>query len=672
MTDGSAWPVLTTGVLGDEARKVLDAIAGGVILQDRRGFAVYANEAALELIGLSFDEISGAAPIRERWRATNEQGADLGLEEQPAAAALRTGEMQQLLVGITLPDGDRRWLWNEAVPIAGPSGQSELVISSFIDLTARRLAEERLELAIDAGRIGIWDWNITTNELAWSDHVERLFGLAPDEFEGTFEAFLMRVHPDDRQPVREAISTAVQQGGRYETELRVVWPDGSVHWLLAVGEVYRNTEGAPARMLGVTRDVTVRREVELERESNEQRLSFLIEATTVLSSSFEYEATLGRLSHLVVPLLADWCAIDLLGENRSFRRVASVGAHPGPDDDAALLSVPERVRAGASELRSHVTGGELGDLRSLIVAPLMSRGHVVGALWLGISGSGRRYDVDDQMLVEELARRAALAVENARLYEDRRRVADTLQASLLPPTLPSVPGIDIGAAYRASGEGNDIGGDFYDVFEIGGGAWAAVIGDVCGKGTGAAAVTGLARHTLRAVALRGETPSRVLSLLNDVILGEESDDRFLTAVFCRIVPTGEGARVVLARGGHMPPLLRRADGTVRALGHPGLLIGSLPNVTLADDSVELGPGDVIVLCTDGVTEARSADAIFGSERLRDLVAGCEGLDAQAIADRVKDAALDFQPGLSRDDVAVLVLRVAGEVTLSAGGGSKRP
>ncbi len=658
MTDGSAWPVLTTGVLGDEARNLLDAVAGGVILHDTRGFAVYANAAALDLIGLTFAEISGAAPIREGWRATNEKGDDLGLEEQPAAAALRTGEKQQLLVGITFPDGDRRWLWNEAVAITGRTGRPELVISSFIDLTARRTAEERLELSIDAGRIGIWDWNITTNDLVWSEHVERLFGVAPDKFEGTFEAFLTRVHPDDRQLVREAIAIAVQQGGRYDTELRVVWPDGSVRWLLAVGEVHRNLDGVPVRMLGVTRDITARREAELERESNEQRLSFLIEATTVLSESFEYEATLGRLAHLVVPLLADWCAIDLLGEDRSFRRVASVGAEPA-GDEAALVSVPRRVRAGGSELRSDVAGGELGELRSLIVAPLPSRGDVVGALWLGIAASGRRYDVDDLMLVEELARRAALAVENARLYEDRRRVADTLQASLLPPTLPSVAGIDVGAAYRASGEGNDIGGDFYDVFEIGGGAWAAVIGDVCGKGTGAAALTGLARHTLRAAALRGDAPSGVLSLLNDAILREQSDDRFLTAVFCRIVPTDDGARVVLARGGHLPPLLRRTDGTVRPLGHAGLLLGSFPDVNLADDTIELDPGDVIVLCTDGVTEAPSADGIFGPERLRDLVAGCGGLDAQAVADRVKQAALDFQPGLPRDDVAVLVLRVPG-------------
>src|SRR3989442_2158429 len=155
-----------------------------------------------------------------------------------------------------------------------------------------------------------------------------------------------------------------------------------------------------------------------------------------MSESYEYEATLSQLAHLVVPLLADWFAIDLLDDDRSFHRIASVGADPAWTEVPALMSVPRRVRAGASELLSDVTVGSLADVRSLIVAPLTSQAQVIGALWLGISVSGRRYDVDDLMLVEELARRAALAVENARLYEDRRRVADTLQASLLPPTLP--------------------------------------------------------------------------------------------------------------------------------------------------------------------------------------------------------------------------------------------
>jgi serine phosphatase RsbU (regulator of sigma subunit) len=278
-------------------------------------------------------------------------------------------------------------------------------------------------------------------------------------------------------------------------------------------------------------------------------------------------------------------------------------------------------------------------------------------VWLGITMSSRRFDIDELLFVEELARRAALAVDNARVYEDRRRVAETLQLSLLPPTLPSIEGVELGAAYRASGDGNDLGGDFYDVFEVGDGTWAAVIGDVCGKGPGAAAMTGLARHTLHAVARRGDPPSRVLSRLTDAIVLEPHEDRFLTAVLCRIEPRADGVRLALARAGHPMPVLRRRDGSVRAIGPPGVLLGSLAHVELTDEAVDLAPGDLVVLYTDGVTEARNREEILGSDRLRELVENCGGLDAQAVAVRIQDAALEFQPGPPRDDVAVLVLRV---------------
>jgi PAS domain S-box-containing protein len=657
VTDGSGWPVLAQGVLGDEARNLLDAVSGGVILQDGRGIAIYANQAALEMIGLTFEEISAVVPIRAGWQATDERGTVLGIEEQPTMAALLTGKTQQVLVGITLPDGERRWLWNEAVPVVGPSGRPELVISSFVDLTERRRVEERLELAMDAGGIGIWDWDIPADELVWTENVERLFGLQPGEFEGTFDAFMARVHPDDREPVHHAVASAIEQGGTYDTQLRVVWPDGSVHWLIAVGEVFRDAADVPARMLGITRDVTARRKAELEREDNERRLSFLIEATTVLTQSLEREDTLERLAHLVVPLLADWCAIDLHEPDGRFHRVASVVVQPEPPALPPARVVPISVRSGTSELRTDLEDAEGSGLHSLIVSPLTARGAVLGALWLGTGVSGRRYDVDDLILAEELARRIALAVENARLYDDRRRVADTLQSALLPPELPVIPGVDIGAAYRPSGDGVDLGGDFYDVFELRDGAWAAVIGDVCGKGAGAAAVTGLARHTLHAVARRVTAPGRVLALLNDAILQQDVDDRFLTAVFSRIEPTDDGARLVLARGGHVPPLLFRPGEEVRPLGEPGLLLGSWPDVELVDEVVDLLPGDVVVFCTDGVTEARDKDEIFGLDRLRQLVNICSGLTATEIAERVKDAALEFQPGLPRDDVAVLVLLV---------------
>jgi serine phosphatase RsbU (regulator of sigma subunit) len=294
---------------------------------------------------------------------------------------------------------------------------------------------------------------------------------------------------------------------------------------------------------------------------------------------------------------------------------------------------------------------------SLMAVPLRARGRSLGAIWLGASRSGRRYSEEDLATAEDLARRAALAVDNARLFQERRRVADTLQASLLPPHLPVIAGLELASVYQAAGEANEIGGDFFDLFETPQGAWALIIGDVCGKGTDAAAVTGLARYTVRAAAMRERTPSGVLEMLNEAILRQGHDERFCTATFALVQPARSGARLTLSRGGHMAPLLLRRDGAVEAIGHAGMLIGLFPDPDLADDTAELGQGDVLVLCTDGVTEARGPEGIYGAGRLRDLVAGCRGMGAKEIARRIEQSVMQFQEGRPRDDLAVLVLRV---------------
>jgi sigma-B regulation protein RsbU (phosphoserine phosphatase) len=185
-----------------------------------------------------------------------------------------------------------------------------------------------------------------------------------------------------------------------------------------------------------------------------------------------------------------------------------------------------------------------------------------------------------------------------------------------------------------------------------------VVGDVCGKGPEAAALTGLARHTLRAAAMQENQPSAILTVLNEAILRADADERFCTAVYARLqrVPGGDSVRMTLACGGHPLPLVLRADGRVEAVGRAGMLIGSLPDPDLADVQVDLGQGDVVILCTDGVTEATGEAGFFGAERLRALVASCLGLDADGVADRVVDEVLSFQANRPRDDVAVVVVR----------------
>jgi sigma-B regulation protein RsbU (phosphoserine phosphatase) len=248
------------------------------------------------------------------------------------------------------------------------------------------------------------------------------------------------------------------------------------------------------------------------------------------------------------------------------------------------------------------------------------------------------------------ARRRAEASE-----ERARALAETLQASLLPPELLEIPGLDVAGAYRPAGDGYEVGGDFYDVFATGGESWGVILGDVSGKGVQAATVTSLARYTVRAEALRTPYPSRVLAALHDAML-RSHPDRFCTAVFLVVDRQAEGWRVTLAAGGHQLPIRVRRGGLER-VGVEGSMLGMIDEVSLTDQAVVLDPGDALVLYTDGVTEARHHGRFLGEEGLEALLAHAGDRDARSLADLVVGRAVDFQAGLPRDDIAVVVLRV---------------
>jgi phosphoserine phosphatase RsbU/P len=272
----------------------------------------------------------------------------------------------------------------------------------------------------------------------------------------------------------------------------------------------------------------------------------------------------------------------------------------------------------------------------------------------------------------QLVRTAIFDATERRAYEDellsaRRRaeeseakasaLARTLQATFLPPAIVSPPGLDVGGAYRPAGDGSEVGGDFYDVFETGRGTWAVVLGDVCGKGLPAAIVTSLARYTVRAEALRTPYPSAVLASLHDVLV-RYHPEQFCTAVFVALDRTAEGARLTVSSGGHHLPIRRRADGTVDTIGETGTILGVLDTPRLTDAVAILRPGDTVVLYTDGVTEARRDRQFYDDDRLRAAIANADGLSAQELADRIVAEVLDFQRGDARDDIAVVVMKVA--------------
>jgi sigma-B regulation protein RsbU (phosphoserine phosphatase) len=237
-----------------------------------------------------------------------------------------------------------------------------------------------------------------------------------------------------------------------------------------------------------------------------------------------------------------------------------------------------------------------------------------------------------------------------------RALARTLQASFLPPAILPIPGLDVAGAYRPAGDGTEVGGDFYDVFDTGRGTWGAVLGDVCGKGASAAVLTALARYTVRAEALRTPYPSAVLAGLHEALI-RYHPDQFCTALFAILQRATDGIRLTVASGGHHLPLRLRADGTFQTVGHTGTILGMLDTPHLTDTTAMLAAGDVVVLYTDGVTEARYDGEFFDDDRLRAVIAGAAGLDAQRIADGIVAAALDFQHGDARDDMAVVVVKV---------------
>ena len=260
---------------------------------------------------------------------------------------------------------------------------------------------------------------------------------------------------------------------------------------------------------------------------------------------------------------------------------------------------------------------------------------------------------------ERLAYEHELVTARRRAEESEARarvLAETLQRSFLPPAIVSVPGLDVGGAYRPAGDGSEVGGDFYDVFQTGLATWGIVLGDVCGKGAAAAVVTALVRYTVRAGALHLSSPGALLTGVHGALLSCYPDT-YCTALFLLLDRVPGGCRLTMATGGHPLPLCRRADGSIETLGRPGSFLGMEETVEVSESAAILGPGDIVVLYTDGVTEARQGDSFFGEEGMAEVLGASAELTAQAVADAIVAAALAFQDGLARDDIAVVVVKV---------------
>ena len=437
------------------------------------------------------------------------------------------------------------------------------------------------------------------------------------------------------------------------------------------------------------------REAEQAREEAERarrleadaraRLKVLVEAGVAMAASLEMRSVLSAATGAAARRVCDYSIAFVSG--REGRVETAVGAHRDPsrfgmverlayahlpDADDSESVVARVLRSGEPVLipqvpreqmeRVMAPGEQLELARalgfaSLIVVPLAARGRTLGALALVRDAGSPPFEDEDLSLAGMLAARAGLALDNARLYEERDYVAETLRRSLLPPDLPQIPGIEMGARYLPAAEGTQVGGDFYDVFEAETDRWIAVIGDVVGKGARAAAMMGLARYTIRTAAMSEGRPSAILETLNRAVLMQTDENRFCTACCVRLHRSAFGARATVSTGGHPLPLILHEDGSTRVVGTPGTIIGVFEDPVLADRAVDLAVGDTLVLYTDGVTDERRESDEFGETRLREALSELAGAGAQRIADGVVDAVIGFRTGLPRDDIAILAIKV---------------
>jgi serine phosphatase RsbU (regulator of sigma subunit) len=467
---------------------------------------------------------------------------------------------------------------------------------------------------------------------------------------------------------------------------------GAVSWNVLKATVLRDPAGQPIASVMIIEDVTAEKTAEL-------RERFLARATDTLMSSLDYQETLRNVAWLAVPEVADWCAVDLVDEMGARQQVVAAHRDPGklalaeklrryePDRLDPDRGIGRVIRTGQSELYSSITEEmlrvgardeehlallrEVG-FRSALVVPLRTRGRTLGVLTFVTAESMRRFAEADVEFAQQIASRAAIAVDNARLATARHEIAVTLQRSLLPDAVPAIPGWETATMYRAASASDEVevGGDFYDFFPTAAG-WIVLLGDVTGRGVEAAAMTSLVRHGARFLAKQEDVPSAILARLDEA-LREQSGLSLCSALCVRLQDGG----LVMSSAGHPPPLVIRDDGRIREIGGSGPILGGWEDSAWEDREVRIGADETLLMYTDGVTDTRGEHDRFGAVRLRRLLAELAGHAPRELLSQLQAALDEFQTEGHADDTGAVALRPApvdsvvltpSEVTVAASG-----
>jgi PAS domain S-box-containing protein len=578
----------------DELR-LLQAIRLAVVATDVDGTVTFANEAAADAYACDTDTLLGTDVLTLVAADDADRPFDL-------AAVLR-GETWKGDLTVRRPRGDTFVAAVSATPTRDAAGTVTGAVVVAEDMTEIREAEaeaaaseQRLRLAHDAAQLGSWHWDMASGVTVWDEQLEAIYGMPPGGFDGTFDAWVATLHPEDRDRVLSIVQEAVEARSSYVLRNRMFWPDGTMRWIEAHGKVTTDDAGNPTGTIGCVRDITDEMALSEREADSAARAALLQQVTAELSGAM----TLDEVRQVLA------ASLQRVGE------IVGAGVELHVPDDLTSITADELVAATDHPLS-----------------------------W------------EDAQLIVTLAAQCAITAERAQLHGRTLDIAEQLQSSLAASPLPTTETFDLAVHYAPGGdELEHVGGDWYDAVATRGGALALVVGDVMGRGVRAATTMIRVRAGIRGLLTVDPSPQALLTAA-DEMLARDAPDQFVTAVAVLANPvTGD---LTLCNAGHVPVVLVRPDGRGEALGSgSGVPLGVLRGLDRASAKERIEPGTLIVLVTDGVVESRHHDLDTGIARLTERAAQLRDLPLQELVDQLADLA----DKTLRDDVTVVAARLS--------------
>ncbi len=699
--------------------EILQAVADGITVQEPTGALAWANEAAAQAMGFPSVGALMSTPSSEVMRhfeLFQESGEPFPIERLPGRRALAGVDEPGTVVGFRIVEtGEMRWSIVKAKPVFNDDGSVKYAVNIFHDISDRKRADQqRLDL-LEGERKARSQAESSRENLEFLAETSRVLGSSLD-YRKTLSHVAQLAVPrmadwcvidliDEEPGLPQQLTVAHADPERVAMarELRRRYPpregEGSAR-VIATGEpeIYHRIDDDMLRSsaqdeehLELLRSLELRSAMVIPLTARGRTFGAITYVSSKPGKEYDPEdLVLAEDMALRAAMAVDNARLfqeaqQAAERHRSLIQTVDAIVWEGDADTLRFTFVSQRARAMLGYPLSRWTSDPdfwservHADDRARVMQlykDALETGQDQEIEYRAIAADGRELWLRDFLHVTKDVNGKPRAlrgltvdisgrkVVEMRLQESNARfayLARTLQQSLLPPKLPDIPGIDIAARYRAAGKGNEVGGDFYDLFDTEAGEWAAVMGDVRGKGARAAALTGLARHTIRAAAMHGLSPEAVLSTLNAALRRHEETEesaQFCTVTYALIKESSEEARVRIVSGGHPLPLVLRSDGKVEEVGVPGMLLGVVPDPELQEAEVVLNPGDSIMLYTDGVTDGRREGELFGEKRLQAVFGSCIGMAAEEIADLVERSVVDFWSDEPLDDIAILVLKV---------------